>query len=330
MATLKEIAKKTNVSITTVSRVLNNDKTLSVSHEIREKILKTARELQYKTPRNRMRLKSSHELSVCIVHWYNIEQEMDDPYYMQIRMGIEKLAIESNISMDLVYKKDDLFDFPQRHYDGLILVGKFSNQEINRFKERSQHLVFVDSSPREFEFDSVVIDFKTSVEDILDFLIQKNYQKIGYIGGRELICKSIHLGERREMVFKDYLKEKELLDPSHIHIGDFSMESGYRLMKEALAKKTADVYFCANDHIAIGAMRAIHEYGLKIPDDIGVFGFNDGPNSAFTFPPLSTLHVPTEDMGRQALASLVECIEGRPIHIKKVLPTKLIIRQSTR
>jgi LacI family transcriptional regulator len=328
MATLKEIAEKTKVSITTVSRVLNNDKSLSVSNKIRQKILDTARSMQYKTPRNRMRLKSSKELNVCIVHWYDINQEMDDPYYMQIRMGIEKLAIESNINTDLLYKKNGTYDFPNEFYDGLILVGKFSNDEINRFKEKSDHLVFVDSSPRENEFDSIVIDFKSSVEMILDYIIDKSYKSIGYLGGREVICQSISLGERREQVFREYLNDKNLLNEDHIHVGEFSTESGYMMMKKALENDLADVYFCANDNIAIGAMRAIREKGLKIPDDIGLFGFNDGTNSEFTFPPLSTLHVPTEDMGRQALASIVEMVEGRNIHIKKVLPTKLVIRQS--
>lgn len=328
MATLKEIAEKTKVSITTVSRVLNNDKSLSVSNKIRQKILDTARNMQYKTPRNRMRLKSSKELNVCIVHWYDIDQEINDPYYMQIRMGIEKLAIESNINTDLVYKKDDRYDFSEASYDGLILVGKFSNEEINRFKEKSDHLVFVDSSPRENEFDSIVIDFKSSVEMILNHIINRGYTSIGYLGGREVICQSISLGERREQVFREYLKDMDLLNETHIHVGEFSTESGYMLMKKALEKDVAQVYFCANDNIAIGALRAIREKGLKIPDDIGLFGFNDGTNSEFTFPPLSTLHVPTEDMGRQALASIVEMVEGRSIHIKKVLPTKLVIRQS--
>lgn len=328
MATLKQIAQKTKVSITTVSRVLNNDKSLSVSDEIRQKILDTARSLQYKTPRNRMRLKSSKELQVGIVLWYDLQKETDDPYYMQIRMGIEKLAIESNISTDIIYKTNQTYDFQDIFYDGLILVGKFSQEEINQFCQKTKNLVFVDSSPRENEFDSVVIDFKESVEHILKYLLNKGYTSIGYIGGREFVSNNIQIGERREKVFKDFLESKDLLDIKHMHIGEFTSESGYELMKNALQKSYAKVYFCGNDNIALGAIRAIHEKGLKIPQDIGIFGFNDGPYSEFTYPPLSTLHVPTEAMGRQALASIVEIIEGRELSIKKVLPTKIIERQS--
>lgn len=328
MATLKQIAEKTNVSITTVSRVLNNDKTLSVSDDLRRNILDTARSLQYKTPRNRMRLKSSKELRICIVHWYDLKQEMDDPYYMQIRMGIEKLAVKSNITTDLLYKSNDTYVFQGNSYDGLILVGKFSNFEIDNFKKISTNLVFVDSSPRENEFDSVVIDFQCAVINILDLLMNKGYKEIGYIGGREVISSNIKLGERREIVFTEYLGKKDLLLEEHIHIGEFNSESGYRLMKKALMKKPAEVYFCANDNIALGAMRAIHEAGLNIPGDVGIFGFNDGTNSEFTYPPLSTLHVPTESMGREALVSLVELVEGREINIKKILPVRIVNRQS--
>ena len=78
MATLKEIAKKINVSITTVSRVLNNDTTLSVSDDIRKRIVKTASSMGYKTPRNRVRLKSNNRLKVAIINWYNFEDEVDN------------------------------------------------------------------------------------------------------------------------------------------------------------------------------------------------------------------------------------------------------------
>ena len=78
--------------------------------------------------------------------------------------------------------------------------------------------------------------------------------------------------------------------------------------------------------IAIGALRAIHEKGLKVPKDIGVFGFNDNHTSKYTYPPLSTVHVYTGFMGEQALYSVLEKIEGRKVPIKKVIPTKLVQR----
>ena len=164
---------------------------------------------------------------------------------------------------------------------------------------------------------------------VLKTLLQKGYTKIGYLGGVEYINKHTKLGERRELVFRDFLYQRNKLDTKYIHIGTFSVESGYDLMKLALSKKDyAEVYFCANDSIAFGALRAIHEKGLKIPEEIAIFGFNDSPNSAYTYPPLSTVHVHTEFMGEQALYSLIERLEGRTIALKKIVPTNIVKRMS--
>ncbi|AIO18733.1 HTH-type transcriptional regulator LacR [Candidatus Izimaplasma bacterium HR1] len=330
MATLKEIALKSNTSITTVSRVLNYDKTLSVSEEMRKKIIDTASGMNYRTPRNRTKIKTSKKIRVGIVHWYNIHEEIDDPYYIQIRRGIEKLASKSNIETTLIYKKSDTFNFKDSgHFDGLICIGKFSRAQINQFRRVTTSIVFVDSSPDINVYDSVVIDFTKAVEELLQELLMEGYNAIGYLGGTEYVSKSIKLGERQELVFRNFLFERNKLDTRFIHIGAFSTESGYLMMKEALSKSEyARAYFCANDSIALGAMRAIHEKRLKIPEDIAIVGFNDNPNSEFTYPPLSTVKVYTEFMGEQALFSLNEKIEGRSIPIKKIIPTKLVKRST--
>lgn len=330
MATLKEIASKLGVSITTVSRVLNSDKSLSVSDEVREKIIKTATDLNYKTPRNRLRLKSSNELLIGIIHWYDVKEEIDDPYYMQIRRGIERLAVESNINTLLIYKKEQEYNKEEfENVDGLICIGKFSKAQIKLFEQVTKNIVFVDSSPDEGKHDSIVIDFTVAVKNVLNMLLKKGYKTIGYIGGVEYVSNNIKLGERRELVFRDYLYQKAKLRKEFIHIGSFSSESGYRLMKEALKKKEyAEVYFCANDSIALGALRAIHEKGLDVPKEIGIIGFNNLPMSQFTFPPLSTVHVNTEFMGEQALVGILECIDGREIPIKRIIPTNIINRKS--
>lgn len=330
MSTLKEIASKVNVSITTVSRVLNHDTSLSVGEDIRSKIEKTAIKMNYKTPRNRLRLKSSNKLSIAIINWYNFSEVTDDPYYMQIRRGIEQLSIKSNINTSVIYKTNGEFILETiEDVQGIICIGKFSRKDISRFEKISKNLVFVDSSPNEKVFDSVVIDSHTAVTDILSHLVLKGYKKIGYFGGIEYISKSVKLGGKRELIFRDYLYKKALLDTSLIHVGKFTSESGYKLMKEALkGKKRAEVYFCASDLIAIGAIRAVHEIGLSIPKDIGVIGFNDIQSSKYTYPPLSTLHVYSEFMGEQALGLLIERIEGRQIAIKKTIPTKLVVRKT--
>ena len=330
MATLKNIAEKLGVSITTVSRVLNQDKTLSVSEELRRQIVESAAKMNYKTPRNRLNIRTKYRYKVAIINWYDVAEEMDDPYYIQIRRGIQKLALKRGIDTVLVYRDNGKFNISVHDlYDGIICIGKFSSAQVKSFKKVSKNLVFVDSSPAEDKHDSVIIDFNHAVKSVLRYLIKREYKTIGYIGGIEFISDNLNLGERRELVFRDYLFQKNMLNTKYIHVGIFTSESGYKLMKEALSKKDrAEVYVCANDSIALGALRAINEKGMHIPNDVGLVGFNDNPTSNYTSPPLTTIHVYTEFMGEQSLNSLIEIIEGRDIPVKKIVPTKLVIRET--
>jgi LacI family transcriptional regulator len=172
-----------------------------------------------------------------------------------------------------------------------------------------------------------VIDFKEAVEAIAKRIIESNYQSIGYIGGFEEVDHQVYLGERREIVFRDYLKKQGYYQKAFFHTGNFSLESGYQIMRSILTKNTyANVYFCANDSIAMGALRAIHEANLTVPDDIAIIGFNDTAMSAYMSPPLTTMKVYTLTLGEEALESIIERINRRTLPIKKIVPTKFIER----
>ena len=100
-------------------------------------------------------------------------------------------------------------------------------------------------------------------------------------------------------------------------------------MKEALKKKDrANVYVCSDDSIALGALRAINELGLKIPEEIGLIGFNNDHTSEYTFPPLTSVDTNSTFIGEQALSSMIEILQGRTVSIKKIIPTKIIIRET--
>ena len=120
-------------------------------------------------------------------------------------------------------------------------------------------------------------------------------------------------------------------DHSKVHIGNFSIESGYELMKSAIeTNNLAKAYLIASDAMAIGALNALYESGLKVPDDVSMIGFNDIVQSAYTIPPLTTIKVYQEHMGQTALELLLDRISGRQIARKVIIPTKLIIRKSTK
>lgn len=332
MATIKDIAKKAGVSSATVSRVLNYDESLSVSDEKRKLIFEIAESLEYMPPRKRNISKAPKKLKIGLVHWYTMSQELDDPYYMSIRLGIEKMCYENNIEIVKIFRPDE-YDFQKlESVDGFIAIGKFTDGQIAKIYERSPNIVFVDSSPQETRFDSVVIDFEKAVTGALDYLWQIGHRSIGYIGGREYIGPDqVALGERRESVFRQHMIDLGAYEEKNVFIGAFLAESGYRLMKQAIQTldELPSAFFVASDSIAIGVLRAIHECGLKVPKDVSIIGFNDIPTSKYTVPPLTSIRVHKEFMGETAVELLLErIIRKRKIAKKVVVPTELQLRES--
>lgn len=328
MPTLKDIATRCATSITTVSRVLNFDKTLSVSDVLKRQIFEVAAELNYQSPRQKKEAKKTHHIG--IIHWYDNVQEIDDPYYLDIRKGIEQYSSKQEIKTTLLYKQGDRFQLDLlKEVDGIICIGKFSKKQIEKFTKITENIVFVDSSPDVDRFDSVVIDFRKAVSDIVDEILKSGKKTIGYIGGAEEVDHERYLGERRELEFRGLLKLNQLYQPNHFHIGSFTLDSGYTIMKEIIQSgKIAQVYFCANDAIAIGALRSCHEEGLKIPEDVSLIGFNDSSMSAYMTPPLTTVKVFTMLLGEEAVESVMQRINRRMIPIRKIIPTKFIYRGS--
>lgn len=320
MATIKDIAEKCGVSIATVSRVLNCDKSLSIGDEKKKVILEVAEQLKYKTPRNRKKTKKSGPLRIGMVHHSSLHDELEDPYYIAVRLGIEKKCMDEDIEIVKYYCENKSQDpIKLQGLDAVIAVGFFDSKVIDSLDAVCNHVVFVDSNPRPESFDSVVIDKKRAMSNVVKLILDKGYTKVGYLGG----------DEERLGYFADYLQERKIYEPEHVYKGHFNSESGYALMNQALDKKDyPPVFFAANDSIAIGALRAIHEKSLRIPDDIAIVSFNDIPTSQFTFPPLTTVKVYTEFMGELAVELILERMNGRVIPKSVVVPTQLILRES--
>lgn len=319
--TLKDIADLTNLSTSTISRILNGDKSLNVLEETRENVLNVANKLGY--IKNNL-TNYINKPTLALIHWYDSEQELLDNYYLYIRDGIEKFCANNDIKLVKTLIKNNTY-FPNA--DGALALGKFDNYETSLISKKYKNVVFVDSSPDDNKFDSVVIDFNKAYTEAINYLKKLGHEKIGFIGGREY-TKTLNkvLIDERELVFKNKIENHQ-----YIHIGTFSMESGYNLMNKALNKKDyATAYLIASDSMAIGALKAIHDNGLKVPDDISIIGFNDIEQSSYTIPPLTTIKVFKNHMGEKAIKLLLEQINGRKIYEKTYIQTKLIKRESVR
>ncbi|MCM0647737.1 LacI family DNA-binding transcriptional regulator [Clostridium swellfunianum] len=328
MATIKEIAEKAGVSLATVSRVLNYDDTLNVSDTTKKRIFEIAQEMEYVTTKNRKSKKVLYQ--VCIVKGYSEKEELEDTYYLSIRLSVEKALKEENIDY-VVMAKDELISEKLRTADGVLAIGVFSNKEVENLKTFNSDIIFVDSDPDDEDFDCVVISMRKVVNKVLSYLISLGHNEIGYIGGIDSFNgEEEKYIDYRERWFREYMKEKGTLNENYVKVGSFTPSSGYELMKKILdSGDFPRAFFVANDSMAIGAYRAVMEKGLVIPDDISIIGCNDISTAQFIVPPLTTVKINTNYIGETAVELLVERIKsGRKASKKIVLPTSLVVRES--
>lgn len=332
MATIKDIAQAAGVSSATVSRVLNQDQAMSVSDETRTKIFTIAEQLGYKkSKKNNKRSKTSRR--IAIIEWYTEQEELDDLYYYSIRLGAEKKAQELGYEIIRIFNNDSLAQL--ENIDAIIAIGKFSPGKIKELETYSDKLVFVDSNTLNFGHSCVTTDFENSVINVIDYFINNGLKEIGMIAGQETSSdKSTLLSDPRLNTFQSYLQQLKLYDSNLIKIGSFSSEDGYKIMKEFIMELGDDLpqaFFAANDALASGALRALQEAKIPVPERVSLISFNDTSLAKYMYPKLSTVTVFTEEMGKQAIQILEQNFQkdrsSVPYMVK--LATRLTIRESS-
>ena len=332
MATIKDIAQAAGVSSATVSRVLNQDQAMSVSDETRTKIFTIAEQLGYKkSKKNNKRSKTSRR--IAIIEWYTEQEELDDLYYYSIRLGAEKRAQELGFEIIRIFNNDSMAQL--ENIDGIIAIGKFSPDKIKELETYSDNLVFVDSDTLNYGHSCVTTDFENSVINVIDYFINNGLKKIGMIAGQETSSdKSTLLSDPRLNTFQSYLKQLKLYDPNLIKIGSFSSEAGYKIMKEfimELGDNLPQAFFVANDALASGALRALQEAIIPVPESVSLISFNDTSLAKYMYPKLSTVTVFTEEMGKQAIQILEQSFlkDSPSVAYMVKLATRLTIRESS-
>jgi LacI family transcriptional regulator len=334
VTTLKEIAKAVGLSSATVSRVLNFDQTLSVAPKTRQAIIETAEAMKYESPRARSRANQQGLSKVALVHSLRPEQELVDPYYVGLRLGIESRCQALRIETVKVYHTDRLPEASLlQGASGIIAIGRHDANEIAWLKRHNRNLVFADFSPPTDEFDSVESDLMMATRKLLEALSQAGYRRIAFAGWVDIYDGvASKLPERRCRAYTQWASEAGLFDERICLTGSSKTEeSGYTLTRKILSEKNRpDALITANDNMAVGAYRAIHEMGLRIPDDIAVASFNDISVAQFMNPPLTTVHLAAEETGETAVELLLEQVGGRELRKRITLATDVRWRGSTR
>lgn len=335
MVTLKEIANVVGVSTATVSRVLNFDSTMSITAKKRQAIIETAESLNYATPRNRNRANSQELSKVALVHFLRPEQELIDPYYVGLRLGIESRCQALKVETVKVYHTDSKPDAALlQGASGVIAIGHQDQDEIAWLTRHARHVVFADFAPVSDEYDSVSSNLVTAMHKLLNALKDRGYRRIGFAGWMEERSEDPYY-ELRCRSYIQWMRDNLAFDPeicvTERPVGRHTEQSGYRLGARLIdATNRPDAIVTCNDNIAIGLYRAIEEKGFSIPGDVAVASFNDISVAQFMNPPLTTIRLPSEEIGETAVELLLERVTGRELAKRINLASQIVWRQSTR
>nr|WP_307992511.1 LacI family DNA-binding transcriptional regulator [uncultured Niameybacter sp.] len=343
--TLKDIAQKAGVSISTASRIINNDMSKKASKETSDRVWQVVKELGYipnQNARNLIKGEGDGETPTktkaigCI--FTSKTNSYTDPFFSQIAIGIQKEIINRGYVMGYTFSSYEMTDsalynnIVANKVDGAIILGRFSMDMLKFLKANIKNLLYVGINYVDGGFDEVICDGYRAACAAVQYLIDLGHQKIGFIGTVKKEGDTHIVNEHRFEGYKHTMEQHQLkLTESWIKSIELSTGEGYRAAKEML-ENTSDrptALFCANDAVAIGVMSAVHELGLSIPEDLSIIGIDNIEMAAYTVPPLTTIHVPKEELGTFAVKTLIDRIEDeRAFPLRIDLPFELIERKT--
>ncbi len=330
--TIQDIAEEVGYSANTVSRALNDK--AEIREETKKKILETAEEMGYRPSRvaQRMRSEKTGILGVVVANNAN-------PFFSTVVKGIEKAA--SNRGYNIILKDSD--EDPEKEKEAIeimlseqvdgLLVSPVNSEESD-ISEVTEGLPFV-AFARHFEglsTDFVLIDDLKAGYLATSHLIENGYQDVGLLNGP---LNELSAQERLEGYRKALREDGRNIDSDLIYDGILTMKQGYEAGKEILdSTQPPDAVHTFSDFVALGFMKAVNEASLRIPEDIGIVGFDDIAFSSYARVPLSTIRVPIKKIGEEAVKILLNRIQNKDkeenSEIKRVrLKPELIVRQSS-
>ena len=331
--TAKELARLLNLSEAAVSLALNNRP--GVSTATRKRIWDKAQELGYDFSRraiSRMELKGT----ICLVIYKKSGAVVDDtPFFSSLTEGVAIGCKKCDYDLVIRHLYEDenldeqLYLLEAAKFSGIIVLATEMNMlSMQPFAQFKTPIVILDSYFDTLDYDCVLINNIQGAFVATDYLINRRKQQPGYLRSAYSIS---NFEERADGFYKAIRTNGMSTSKCIVHQLAPSQEGACADMRALIAagEELAGCYFADNDHIAIGAIHALCEAGYRIPEDIGVVGFDDLPLCEYLSPPLTTIHVPKQYMGETAVARMAQIIEDKshsPVKIE--IETTLIRRKS--
>ena len=331
-ANIKDVASRAGVHPSTVSRVLNPATRSMVSESLAEEIIRIADELGYRRNPLASGLRTQRTFTVGV-----IIPDLTNPVFPPIVRGVEHtldsegyIAILADSGSKRRSEKALIENMTARHVDGLILaVANRKDPFVDQCIEQGIPLVLVNRTVDKHNVAAVINDDELGIDLAVAHLVELGHRKIAYIGGPQRTST----GYARYRAFLKTAKKAGIVIDRELAInaGEFSEQAGQAAFNKLVETgKPFTAVVTANDLLALGVFDALEELGLSCPKDISVTGFNDMPYVDRFVPPLTTLHIPHDELGVQAALLLLERIQNPDTPAKQLrLEPRMVVRGST-
>ncbi len=327
--TIHDVAAAAGVSVSTVSRVLNNKE--DVAPETAEAVQRVIQELGYTSSLAARSMRSRRTNVIGLVM-----PDLEQPFCLNIVKGVNRAIEQSEYDL-LVYTGGNsnarTWAIHEQQYvsllngsitDGIIVVAPAAKTFSTQYP-----LVAIDPHRDSTDFPAVISTNRIGAMSAMEYLLGLGHRRIGFIGGRPDLQSAV----RRLQGYKDSLQEAGIpIDPDLIQSGDFTQQAGYVGARRLLSlPDPPTAIFAANDKSAIGVIEAVRELGLRVPDDISVVGFDNIDEAAYINGGLTTVDQALDEMARTAVQLLMDLINGKTLDkMLYRIPTRLVIRSSCR
>ena len=329
MANIRQVAKLASVSPATVSRVLSGDPDFNVREETRRKIIDAAAQLQYEIP---VRQQDQYRFG-CILA--DSVDKYSDPFFVDILSAME-LTCKGNNSMISIVKSyrelavpQILQEFISAELDGVFLMEHVPEETMAVLEAHIPHIIMIDKDEPEYDYDNVGFDHTTANWQVMKTLLDRGYRRIALVSGSS---PAMPLNETiRMIIYREMLRRANIeYDDDLVKDCSWELSLCEKQTRELMAlPEPPDAIFAGSDSLASVVLGTLYGMGFRCPRDIGVIGFNNIDLSSHMVPPLTTIEVPTNDIGRAAVERMLQIIKEKDQSIRRILfPTRLIERKS--
>lgn len=329
---IKDVARESNASLTTVSLVLNN-RDGRISRATRERVLSAVERLGYRPSRLAQSLQSQRSgfLGILVPQ---LLHAFADVYFGELISAIQETAGENDykIILDVAnpryLERNHHLELFRRHYiDGLLCLGVTNNDRYLADFTPDQPVIVVNNRVNGIDLDFVQCDYANAGRIAAKHLCELGHEHIGYIHGATEVQTTADLRDGFDEVL-DGLDRS--MPPSRVEDGLFTEAGGAQAAITLLARDPKiTAIFAGNDKMAIGAISGLKQIGKRVPADVSVIGCDDVHQSAYSDPPLSTIHTPIFEVGARACALMLELISNKKEKVREVQDVSLTLRKST-